>query len=76
MDFLKIAGVACGVYYPLPIHLQPAYASLGLKKGAFPISEALCEKVLSLPMHPNMTDEHVSEVCATVNRFIPKPDAG
>ena len=52
---LRERGIATGVHYPTPIHLQPAYAHLGLGRGAFPEAERSCARVLSLPMYPELT---------------------
>lgn len=63
---LSAAGVQTGIHYPIPIHLQPAYKSLGYQRGQLPATEALCERVLSLPMFPELTDaqqSHIAEVC-------------
>ncbi len=69
--YLKENGVACGVYYPIPLHLQPAYAYLGLKRGMFPASERAAERILSLPMYGDMSDEHVQYVCDVLKKFSP-----
>ncbi|NML64911.1 DegT/DnrJ/EryC1/StrS family aminotransferase [Hymenobacter sp. RP-2-7] len=50
--FLRQKGVPTAVYYPLPLHLQPAYAYLDYRAGDFPVAEALCQQVLALPVHP------------------------
>jgi dTDP-4-amino-4,6-dideoxygalactose transaminase len=52
---LKQQGVPSAVYYPLPVHQQPAYAYLGYRAGQFPVAERLCRQVLSLPVHPGLT---------------------
>lgn len=62
-DHLKDAGIPFGVYYPVPLHLQKAYASYGYKKGDFPVSEGLAEVVLSLPMHTEL-DESLQKFIA------------
>ncbi|HEX6850865.1 MAG TPA: DegT/DnrJ/EryC1/StrS family aminotransferase [Candidatus Polarisedimenticolaceae bacterium] len=59
---LEERGVATGVHYPLPVHLLPAYAYLGLRRGSFPTAEAICDTILSLPMFPEMTAEDVHYV--------------
>jgi dTDP-4-amino-4,6-dideoxygalactose transaminase len=58
-DHLEKAGVATAVHYPIPLHLQPAYQNLGYKKGDFPIAEDLSEKVISLPMYPELKEEDI-----------------
>ena len=54
------------VHYPRPIHLQPAYSSLGLPPGTFPCAERACERVLSLPLHPGLTSEQIAYVANAV----------
>ena len=66
LDELKKAGVPTAVYYPLPLHLQQAYAKLGYKKGDFPASEEAGRRVFSLPMHPYLTEEDIDFVAAGV----------
>jgi dTDP-4-amino-4,6-dideoxygalactose transaminase len=59
---LRDAGVETGLQYPLPVHLQEAYGYLGYRSGAFPITEALSRRCLSLPIFPNMTEEQTRTV--------------
>ncbi len=59
---LKMHGIPSAVYYPLPVHAQPAYAYLGYRAGQFPVAERLCGQVLSLPVHPGLTAEQVAYV--------------
>jgi dTDP-4-amino-4,6-dideoxygalactose transaminase len=63
---LTAAGIQTGVHYPIPIHLQPAYSSLGYKPGDLPVTEALAEHVLSLPMFPELSDEQINRVVEAV----------
>ncbi len=63
---LQQKGIPSGVYYPKPLHLQEAFAFLGYKKGNFPVSENLSETVLSLPMHPYLSDEQVDRIADTL----------
>ena len=63
---LKAAGVPSVVYYPRPLHLQTAFAYLGGKPGDCPISEAVSDTVLSLPMHPYLEYEQIDEIAAVV----------
>ena len=67
--YLAKQGVATGIHYPLPIHLQPAYRDLGHHRGDFPVSEQLSKEVLSLPMHPFLTEEKIRYVCRVIERF-------
>jgi len=64
---LNAAGVATGIHYPVPIHLQPAYASEGHKPGSFPLSERYAQRSLSLPMFPELTDEQIARVAEAVH---------
>jgi dTDP-4-amino-4,6-dideoxygalactose transaminase len=63
---LGAAGIETGIHYPVPIHLQPAYADLGYHPGDHPVAESSSRRILSLPMHPYLTDGDVERVCATV----------
>lgn len=63
-------GVATMIHYPVPPHLQPAYASMGLKAGALPVSEAIHAQVLSLPMGPTQTDAQTEQVIAAVRKTV------
>lgn len=59
------------IHYPVPPHLSPAYADLGLTTGALPLAELLHNTVLSLPLGPHLSDDDVSEVAAAVRSFEP-----
>lgn len=72
---LKEKGIPTAIHYPLPIHLQKAYEYLGYKKGDFPISEMISRQVLSLPMHPFLTDEEIYFVADSVKRAVEECDA-
>jgi dTDP-4-amino-4,6-dideoxygalactose transaminase len=63
---LNEAGVQTGIHYPIPIHLQPAYASMGHKAGDFPEAESQARRVLSLPMFPELTDEQMASVAKVI----------
>ena len=69
-DHLARNRINAGVYYPLSIHLQPAFAFLGYKPGDFPQSEKTQEEVLSLPFDIHTTEEQVDEVCRSIRKFI------
>ena len=57
-------GIGVGIHYPVPVHLQNAYANLGYKRGDFPVSEACADSFLSLPMYPELTDQQIDTVVA------------
>lgn len=59
-------GIETLIHYPIPIHLQPAYAALGYRRGDFPASEAAAERLLSLPLHPWLSNDEVDRVIAAV----------
>lgn len=58
--------IGTNIHYPIPVHLQPAYADLGYQAGDFPIAEALARETLSLPMFPGLTDAQVDTVCGAL----------
>jgi len=66
---LEGRGIETAIHYPVPLHLQPAYAFLGHRKGDFPVSEEACETVLSLPLYPTLTGEQVESVARAVREF-------
>src|SRR5207302_11249152 len=72
---LRARGVETLVHYPVPCHLQPAFAYLGLKEGAFPIAERLAAEVLSLPLRPGMTAGEIELVSAGVRASLDLTDA-
>jgi dTDP-4-amino-4,6-dideoxygalactose transaminase len=65
---LKAAGIPANVYYPLPMHLQPAYLEYGEGRSSLPVAEQLSHAVLSLPMHPYLTEAEIDTVCEAVIR--------
>ncbi|AUG80406.1 UDP-2-acetamido-2-deoxy-ribo-hexuluronate aminotransferase [Kitasatospora sp. MMS16-BH015] len=66
---LAAEGIEAVVYYPRPLHLQPAFAYLGHAKGDFPVAERLAEEALALPLHPDMRPGDVARVAAAIERF-------
>lgn len=70
---LKEKGIACGIHYPVPIHLQQAYRHLGLGKGSFPVAERCAEEIVSLPMFPELTEEQIHYVVEEIHRFFRSP---
>ena len=69
VDHLKAQGIGCAVYYPLALHLQPCFASLGYRRGSLPVTEAAMASVLSLPIYPELTDAQQDAVVAAVSGF-------
>jgi dTDP-4-amino-4,6-dideoxygalactose transaminase len=69
MAFLREQGVATGLHYPIPVHQQPCYESLGVQTGSLPVTESLAPRIVSLPMFPEITPEQVQFVCEQVRRF-------
>ncbi len=69
-DFLGGRGIGTAVYYPLSLHLQDVYKSLGYKSGDFPESEGAQEQVLSLPMYPELDGKQIEEVVQTIRGFL------
>ena len=67
---LKEEEIACGIHYPIPIHLQKAYNCLDHKKGDFPISERCSEEFLSLPMYPELKKEQIDLVVGELNKVL------
>jgi len=67
---LRTAGVNTIIYYPIPIHRQPAYAELGYAPGSLPVTERLCAEVLSLPIFPELTDVQQQRVIAVLREVL------
>ncbi len=68
-DYLSQKQIETAIHYPMPPHLQPAYAFLGYEGGDFPVSESLCGQILSLPMFPGITREEIDWVCDCIAEF-------
>jgi dTDP-4-amino-4,6-dideoxygalactose transaminase len=63
---LLAKGIHTGIHYPVPVHLQPAFADLGYKSGDFPIAEKAAAEVLSLPMYAELSEAELDSVCSAV----------
>jgi dTDP-4-amino-4,6-dideoxygalactose transaminase len=70
MAHLGKAGIGTGIHYPIPLHRQRAYESLGYKVGDFPVTEKVASQIVSLPMFPNLTAEQQGRVVNEVARFL------
>lgn len=68
-DYLAARGIQSGVHYPVPIHLQPCFEDLGYVKGDFPLSEQICDTILTLPMFPTLRREEIKYVAACMKDF-------
>ena len=68
-QFMADRGIGTEVYYPVPLHLQQCFASLGYKSGDMPQSEAAAAETLALPIYPELTEEQIRYVAATVMEF-------
>jgi len=66
---LRERGIGTGYHYPQPVHLAPAYAGLGYRRGAFPVAEALAEETLSLPIFPGITEIQLESVVGAIADF-------
>jgi UDP-2-acetamido-2-deoxy-ribo-hexuluronate aminotransferase len=67
---LKENNIETGIHYPIPLHLQPSLAYLKYKKGDFPVAERVAERILSLPMHPNLSQEIQMKIIGIVKEFL------
>jgi dTDP-4-amino-4,6-dideoxygalactose transaminase len=63
---LEARGVSCGIHYPVPVHLQPAYRTLGYPAGSFPVAEQIAREFISLPMYPELKSEQIDFVTECV----------
>ncbi|ERM83955.1 hypothetical protein P872_01460 [Rhodonellum psychrophilum GCM71 = DSM 17998] len=68
-QYLQALGIPSMVYYPIPVHLQKAYQQFAYAEGDFPISERLCEEVISLPIHTEMKEEDQAYIIQSVLKF-------
>jgi dTDP-4-amino-4,6-dideoxygalactose transaminase len=69
---LEANGIGCAIHYPIPLHLQKAYASLGHKAGDFPVAEKAARECLSLPIYPELTDAQIQRVTEVIKDFFRK----
>jgi dTDP-4-amino-4,6-dideoxygalactose transaminase len=68
-QFLAERKIGSEIYYPLPLHLQPVFAFLGLKAGDLPLAEQGAKEVLALPMYPELTDDAIRYVVESIAQF-------
>jgi dTDP-4-amino-4,6-dideoxygalactose transaminase len=67
---LAAAGIGSGIHYPIPLHIQDAYCSLGYGPGSFPVTEAAASRILSLPMFPQLSSAQIERVATEIRRFL------
>ncbi len=69
MEYLNANGIGARIYYPTPVHMQPAYKSLGYEEGTCAIAESASKQVISLPVHPKITKADLNEIVAVMGKF-------
>ncbi|MDH4335518.1 MAG: DegT/DnrJ/EryC1/StrS family aminotransferase, partial [Chloroflexota bacterium] len=67
VEQLRERGVGTGIYYPIPVHRQKPFVALGYGDQHYPVTERLTDQVVSIPVHPSLTDDEVQTVIAAVN---------
>ena len=72
MAFLKDEGIGTGIHYPIPLHMQKAYDSLGYAPGDFPVCERVSSEIVSLPMFPQLTTEQQKRVAVALQHYVEK----
>lgn len=70
MAALKSAGIVAGIHYPIPIHLQKAFTDLGYQRGSFPKTELVTEKIISLPLFPELREEEIRQISQIVKKHL------
>jgi dTDP-4-amino-4,6-dideoxygalactose transaminase len=68
-DYLAGKNIPSMIYYPLPLHLQKAYKDYGKGPGSFPVAEKLAKRVISLPIHTEITDDQLHMICSEIRKF-------
>lgn len=71
-EFLASRGISTGIHYPVPVHLQKAYADLGYSEGSFPVAETAAKEILSLPMYPELTQNQIERVVEEIEDYLTK----
>lgn len=69
MNLLAKKGISSAIYYPIPLHLQPAYSDLKYHKGDFPIAESVCREIFSIPIYPELSPKDTQHIVSTLNNI-------
>ena len=69
-EYLNEKGIATGIHYPIPIHLQKAYSYLGYHRGNFPVTEQYATEILSLSMYPELSEVQLSYIGKSVSEAL------
>jgi dTDP-4-amino-4,6-dideoxygalactose transaminase len=67
---LEAEGIATGLHYPIPLHMQKCFSHLGYSEGDFPVTEKAAKEILSLPMYPELTEEQIKSVAGAIKGFM------
>ena len=67
-EMLRVEGIPTAIHYPVPLHLQPVFAGLNLPEGNFPVAESASKQVLSLPMHPYLTENELVRITSVLTK--------
>jgi dTDP-4-amino-4,6-dideoxygalactose transaminase len=62
--------IGCGIYYPKPLHLHAHLKKMGYKEGDFPVAEKLSKEVLSLPVHPSLTEKEIDQIINGIKSYV------
>ncbi len=70
LERLTAQGIGCGIHYPIPLHVQPAFRHLGYREGDFPVAEATSKRILSLPLFPELEDTEIAQVVGALSKAL------
>jgi aminotransferase EvaB len=69
LSYLQESGIEAKIHYPVPLHLQPASAGLGYRKGDFPVAESQCESMITLPVHQHLSEKQIDYMIDRIKAF-------